>query len=770
MKKVFSILCGIILIIPFTTAQDKAIGSWTAHLSYEEGTSITSDGKKVFCGTTAGYFIYNTEDNSIETKSKVDGLSEVSIKKIKYIPSNKKLLIVYDNGNIDLIHQNKITTIPFIKESGQVSGKNANDIYVKDHIAYIAFDFGIIVFDTDVHEIKETYQVAATNSKKRIQNSAVKGDFIYVGTNKGIYKGKLQENLIDFSKWKLISTHSDKNIKKMLYFSDEIYTVVEFADKDSLYKIDENNQFHPVNALPEHIYSSALVNKDELIYVSNDTNYIFNENFMVVKSFKATENSDVIEMAVAQNHIFRINRYTPVRMWNRNGDIVKFIRPTGPSSNEVFDMDAAHGELWTVNGGYDFALNNLYKSIKINRYTLGYWLNYSSINASELNGMYDAVSVNIHPREKDKVYISTWSKGLLEFNNNLPFKRYDTTNSSLIFRKALEGWLGVSDAKIDEEGNLWVLNTMVPSCISVKKPNGEWKRFDFSPEIEHENRMVNLEITSGGHVWVSLNRRNEILVFDYNNTINNTSDDRYIILTTQKGFGNLPGTRGIVFKEDKTGQMWVGTSAGLVVHYNPDRVFESEYRDLEEILIDDGENIEVLLKGASINAIAIDGANNKWIGTENSGVYQLSADGKKQLAHFTFNNSPLISNQIISIAIDDLSGEVYFGTAKGIVSYKSSIIAAKDNLHELKIYPNPVKKDYSGPIGISGLMDKSRIKITDIHGNLVNEFQSEGGQVVWYGDKMDGQKVSSGVYIIMSSAEDKFGVLNTKIGKVLFLK
>ena len=137
---------------------------------------------------------------------------------------------------------------------------------------------------------------------------------------------------------------------------------------------------------------------------------------------------------------------------------------------------------------------------------------------------------------------------------------------------------------------------------------------------------------------------------------------------------------------------------------------------------------------------------------------------------FTTENSPIISNSVKSIAIDDQTGEIYFGTALGIVSYKSSVINGTENYSELKVFPNPVRRNYDGPIAISGLMNNSTVKITDISGGLVNEFKSEGGQIIWQGTNMKGEKISSGVYLIMVSGEDDFGNLETKIQKVLFLK
>src|SRR5690606_32382389 len=225
--------------------------------------------------------------------------------------------------------------------------------------------------------------------------------------------------------------------------------------------------------------------------------------------------------------------------------------------------------------------------------------------------------------------------------------------------------------------------------------------------IVDEDRLTEIVISSGGYKWVAMPLSNNILVFDDNRTLQNVNDDRYIILTQEQGNGNLPGSRGITMEIDLNGQLWVGTSEGVVVHYNPDNVFDANSRDFEEVIINDGNNNEVVLAGAVINDIEIDGANRKWIATEGSGVFLFSPDLKQQILHFTEENSPLISDNIKTIAFDEVTGEVYFGTSIGIVSYKSEVIAGSDDFSDVVIYPNPVQSNYNGPIAIKGLMDNT---------------------------------------------------------------
>ena len=155
------------------------------------------------------------------------------------------------------------------------------------------------------------------------------------------------------------------------------------------------------------------------------------------------------------------------------------------------------------------------------------------------------------------------------------------------------------------------------------------------------------------------------------------------------------------------------------------------------------------------------------IGTLNSGVYLLSSDGQSQIHHFTAENSPLFSNIISTIAINPKSGEVFFGTDKGLISYQSDAIEGGDKCEGVTVYPNPVRPGYNGPIAIKGVMDKATIKITDISGNVVYQGSALGGQAIWYGTNLNGEKAHTGVYLVFASNNEG---INACITKLLFVR
>ena len=219
--------------------------------------------------------------------------------------------------------------------------------------------------------------------------------------------------------------------------------------------------------------------------------------------------------------------------------------------------------------------------------------------------------------------------------------------------------------------------------------------------------------------------------------------------------------------EDLDGDIWVGTDQGIVVYYYPENVFEDSDFHAQRIILTIGDVTQYLLNTEMITAIAIDGANRKWLGTKSSGVYLVSENGTEEIHHFTEGNSPLLSNQINDIGINHETGEIFFATDKGLISYRGSATMGSDEFRDVYVYPNPVRENYDGDITIRGLVSDVNVKITDISGNIVYETTAEGGQATWNGKNFSGSRVSTGIYLVFCSNDDGS---KTYITKLLFIK
>jgi len=323
--------------------------------------------------------------------------------------------------------------------------------------------------------------------------------------------------------------------------------------------------------------------------------------------------------------------------------------------------------------------------------------------------------------------------------------------------------MAISDLKFDNYGNMWGLTSSVINPLFVKTKDDEWFSFALTGERLHYDEIL---IDSYNQKWGIIGRKNSVFVYSDNNTISDNSDDQYKILSMDVGNGNLPSLDVFCFTEDLEGEIWLGLDRGIAVFYNPSAIFSGNNFDAQQILIQEGDYGQYLLNDETIKCIKVDGANRKWIGTEKSGIFLLSEDGLDQILHFTVENSPLFSNNIIDVAINSENGEVFIGTEKGLISYRSDATEGKKIQVETHVFPNPVRESYNGPIAISGLVANANIKITDINGDLVFEGFAKGGQAIWNGKNKRGDRASTGVYLVFST--DIHG-LEKAVSKILFI-
>lgn len=751
----------------FLFAQLKPIGSWSDHLPYQSGTSMAINETQLICATQSGIFLYDIKDQSIVKWSKVNLLSEVSVQKIAFDNISKTLIVVYENANIDLIKNGTVINLPFLVDYPRITNKAVNDIFIENSIAYLACGFGVVEVNLIKNEISESYLFREDNEELSIESVVVHNNNIYAASYKEIFKGDRNLNLLDFSNWNPLSLNENHVFKKLFLFGNKVHAIsrTKNTSVDSVFTL---NPYQSKPYLSGKNYVALSVHENTLSYLTNNLFENFDSEGKLLNSFSVFT-SNVQSLYTVNNQVFFLDNFHPLLQFEKDGTLSKQIKPNGPFERKVFDIKAKNGQVWAVAGGHSGSYGNAYQFCRIYNLDNGNWKNYLEFSEPSLTGVFDVLTININPENNRNVIFGSWGFGILEFNENAPFNITKADNTALIEREAINGWVGVGETKFDNDNNLWIANTYTNKNLSVRKADGSWKNFNFSDSLSIEETVAKeLLINDNGHKWIALPRLNNIVVFDDNGTIDNIADDEYIVLEQEIGKGNLPGIRGITMELDLNGQIWIGTSDGLVVYYSPDNIFEIDQRDAERILVDNGTDVEILFENTTINDIEVNGSNEKWIATEGFGAYLMSEDGQKVIHHFTSENSPLVSNNVLKIAIDDISGEVFFATGKGIVSYRGSSVQGSEDLSAINIFPNPVRPDFQGSISISGLMDQSTVKITDINGRLVNELISRGGQVIWNGLNFENEEVSTGVYLVFISGENEEENLKTQIGKILY--
>jgi len=453
---------------------------------------------------------------------------------------------------------------------------------------------------------------------------------------------------------------------------------------------------------------------------------------------------------------------------NKQTQQLDYIIPNGPVSKTFGRMLYENEKLWVAGGSVNDRWDPLmYNGSKFYQYQNNSWFNFTEENTPGVIGMSDFIDIKKNPYGNE-IYLTSYGSGVIEMLNNVFVKKYDETNSTLQrlsvvdpnFKPLLSGGMD-----FDNNGNLWVSNFGANKPLSVKTKSG-WYAFNIG-NIAGGNELGWVTCDDYNNKWVLSLKDKGILVYNDNGSPTNANDDKFKMLTKEVGQGALPSNTVLCASEDLRGEMWIGTSQGLTILSNPGQIFntDDENFDARPIVIKVGSNYEIFLGKEQINCIKVDPSNRKWIGTPN-GVWLVSDDGYKVIKNFTTVNSPLLSNNVMEIGIDEHTGEVFFGTEKGIISYMGDASEGSKDFGKVEIYPNPVRPEFTGSIAIRGLVDKATVKITDISGNLVFETTANGGFASWDGKSFNGKRVGTGVYVIFSASKDGE---QTFAGKLLFI-
>lgn len=754
------------------------------HLPYQKCYFVTGSSTTVWAATENGLFSLNKADNALRRITKIDGLSDLGISAIEYNAGNNVLFVGYENGNIDLIQGNQITNLPDIKRAQIIGNKTINNVYFVGNIAYLSTGFGIVVIDTDRKEVKDTYLIGNNGTYLKIFDIVTDATTIYAATANGIYYAPINDpylsNFVTWSKFNnLPNGYSNSIFNTLTIYDNKLIVnktvVTPTPSSDLLFQYDFSTlTWAPLTGFSDPTYVRDLVVQNNLLYLCsvyvvfwmdttfadpNAAGHLFYPYNIITGLTTPAQPKDVYVDAGGVVW-FADNIYGLVKMIG-SGTGESFY-PNGPITTDTYFMAESEGKLLVVPGGHDDAWNNVANREGLSTLKEGLWTNYDKIAIPQLDTVVDIMAAAIDPLNENHYFLGSWGKGVMEVNNGAFVQLWDNSNSTLVSKVEYQ-WVGVAGMQYDTLGNLWMVNSHATTPLNVYKPNGTWQAFDFTGLIPVGTTTSELMITSTGQKWIIVPRGGGLIVFDDNGTLTNTADDKKKKLGFTAGVGHIPGTEVYCMAEDDDGEIWIGTDKGIGVFYCAENIFTSAGCDAQQILITQDSYVQILLETQTVTAIAVDGANRKWIGTEGGGVFLMSADGQTELAHFTEANSPLLSDNVTSIAIDQASGEIFFGTSKGIVSYMGEANKGEDQMGDVYAYPNPVTHDYTGPIAITGLVKNADVKITDIRGQVVFKTTALGGRAIWDGNNFEGERAASGVYMVFISNDDGTQKAVTKI-------
>lgn len=768
MKRIVYTLLLWCLTIPFISAQ-KSVGEWSSYLAYYSTTRIAEGNNHVFAVADGSLYSYNKEDNSITHYSKQTGLSDSDISHIRFNPAVNTLLITYANGNMDLLGDFGIYNLSYLLDNSNITNKTINNIDLDKEFAYLSTDFGVIVLNMDKKEIKDTYKL-----NKAVYSVAIDGNYIYAATSQGLTYASLDSNLLDYNEWQPYSLSSSPlqfdttTIRQICFFKGKLCFFVNQAGNKGIYYLQSEGNV--ASLLKSNDLTSMVMENDKLmaytysllyIYSSlspSDRNTINAGNVNGVSSLKDPNTFWIAAGTSGIKGIQKKNNSYEVILENTNDNA------NCPKRNFNYFMTTYEDQLLIAGGGRGSDRWN--RSGTFMKYQDGVWHNFDeNIINNAFRRFWDYTGIAIDPKDPEHYFISSYGEGIAELRNDEAVQLYDTKNSTLesIGKLDAQHYVRIGGITFDKNGNLWATNCEVPSILQVLKTDGSWQNFRFN-ELALAYKADKITITSDNRKWVNCDQG--ILVFNEKGTFDDTSDDEshlYENNAFNDSNGNIAVGGYYCITEDKTGQVWIGTSRGPIVCRNPRNSIDKI--SCERIVRSNDENGTpyYLLGEERVNAIVVDGGNRKWIGTQSSGVFLVSEDGMETIFNFTTTNSPLPSNQINTLAINPKNGEVFIGTEKGLVSYMSDATEGKEDYSDVYAYPNPVRPEHNDHVTIVGLMNDSNVKITDLKGNIIYQGKSAGGTFSWDCRNRKGSRVATGVYLVLSATPEAKESVVTKI-------
>lgn len=777
LRSVFKCLRGIVcvsLILNFqfsifNSAQSQtAVGHWRDCLDYSWTNHVTYAGDRIFAAARGGIFCYDFEDNTLTRLCKGKGLNDVGIATMNYDPVTKCLVVAYNNSNVDLIIDGQTYNLSDIKRSEISGDKSIYHVRFANRRAYLTTGFGVVVVNLDRQEIKETWYLGAGGSYTAVYDIAFMTDSLYAATGEGLKRLSRDETHPTVSdRWDV-----DHRLDDM--------TLFELAVVGSHLLVATNSYMPGVDNLYTKTDTGfVLIYSDELHSLHVGGGYLAVSTATSVRSYDTAMNylgevSNYYWGGLVPNDavygsdgtLWVAHQWEGIIGLHPDGT-EEYHAPDGPSSGDnTYRLVPFNYRMMLCPGGHSSIYANTYLSPNLFTAVGRQWSILDKSNGA-LDGMADLLDVAVNPRDTNELVAALWGYGLASIRDNQvqAFYNTSTTGGALVpFTSGSYSRLNTGAVSFDRKGDLWVLNSHSTHALAVRRTDGSWESFSTqamvsTPEVD---KLVCDSIT--GYKWFC-GRSNIIYVHDGSSHMAKVNPNNGSKLSTD-------AVTALV--QDQNGNIWIGTNKGIKVIYDGYKAFQNGGNGevspvtCANITITNGEFAEYLMAYESITAIAVDGANRKWVGTANGGLYLISANGLEQLEHFTTVNSPLFSDKIIAIGINERTGEVYIGTDRGLQVYRGTATYAESfPLDKVYAFPNPVRPDYDGPIAIKGFTRNGIVHITDAAGHTVYSTTANGGQAIWNGRTQSGERVASGVYYVFAS--DAQGD-NRSVAKILIIR
>ena len=744
-----------------------AIGGWRDHFSYENAQRITFAHGRIYAAYDNAIGYYDLADETVWRKSKCNKmLSDVGISTIAYDSTTRSLIVAYTNSNIDIIQDDIPYNVSDLKRSNIGGDKSIYGIAFCNRRAYLATGIGIVILDLERHEIETTCQILSDEASTAILDVAIGKETIYAATSTGLLsigRNDRFPNIAD--RWKRDNTSilAGRRISRLQLNGDDLLALVhDDGDIYSLYR-SSGDSYVPMTS-------------GEIVSVRCRGGYTAVSFFDHVEvydgKYALIDSRDAFEWGKLQLNDALYNNDGSIWIGHRWAGLVKLgkkgetnaFNPDGQGTDKAYSITAFNDNTYICHGGKTTTFASAGIANAINYLDKNGWHDIKNNTGREL---YDMLQLAVNPTNTSQMAATSWGSGIVLIEDNKAVALYNDSNTNGVIAALTQGdWRSVRTAAVayDRSGTLWATNSLVANGLIERRSDGTWRSYE-TQSMVGDNEIDKLVCDSiTGYKWFC-GRGNRIYVHD--------GKSRMAYVDANQG-SRLETGRINCMTQDRSGDIWFGTDKGIKIIFDGYRAFSNGGDGVQapvncsNIVISNGDFVEYLMAYEEITCIAVDGANRKWVGTSNSGIYLLSATGLEELQHFTADNSPLPSNKIVSICVQPRSGEVFVATDHGVVGYRSTATyGASIASADAYAFPNPVRPDYEGPIAIKNLTNDALVHITDIAGHVIFTTTATGGQAVWNGRTNSGDRVASGVYYVFAS-DDEGG--NRSVAKILVIR
>lgn len=779
----------VLLALTLTTAMglrgQYEVSSWRDHYPYDEAREVVLAGDEVIGRTDFALFKIDTTSFEMKRLSKGNPLSQSNPSSMAWDDTRTQLVVGYEDGGVDVLNDAGVINVPDLRIAQRVGSKRINAIQIVDDAAYLCCAFGVVIMDLDRLEIRDTWTLTSSDNPADVRCILEHEDQWLVGTDQGMLTAPLSSQfLANPAEWQPWSEAPDLGgVVELLRFANAWWMATGSPGGNDVvvWKGHSDGIWEVMEGWPEEgdTYGGMSIGA----WMLNDT--LGRSPGLLVSSWylalgvneqgePATIPHAMPPWVIAEDLV--IGDDGNVWVASSRGGVVfwqpdpasgspsnRANVPEGPPTSSVRRMDCWDDNLWVATGSVDASWTPLFRQEGLFGYSANRWTEpILPESQNEFEGIQDILDLSIDPTNPNHVVFASYEEGLIEVLDGEVIRVLNDQNSSLALSPvAGTPRASVSGLDFDRSGHLWFTNPKVGTCLHVMLPDGTTRAMDLGSD--GQNLLLgDVRVTSDGYVWVTIPKGGGILVYDPAGTPANVNDDEWVILRAEVGRGGLPSNDVFCIEEDLDNEIWVGTAKGPAIFYQSSLVFEPEV-DASQILISQDGNLQYLLETELVQSIIIDAGNRKWIGTQGSGVFVVSADGLSTDHHFTTENSPLPSNDILDIAMDYGSGEVYIGTSKGLISYRGEASNWDSEMSNFRVMPNPVRADHSGPIVFDGLAYGSSIHLTDATGQRIAVLESNGGRAVWDGIMENGAPAPYGVYIALATNSDGSQGAKTKL-------